>query len=68
MGTNVRMDKTEVKKVNLIYPDLSYQIIGILFHVYNTLGYGLQERAYQKAIAIALKESGLIFHGRSTRP
>ena len=44
-----------------MYPELSYQIIGILFDVYNTLGYGHNERAYQRAVATALKSSGLKF-------
>lgn len=44
-----------------MYPELSYQIIGILFEVYNTLGYGYQERYYQKAIAALLKSLGIKF-------
>jgi GxxExxY protein len=34
----------------IIYKDLSYKIVGILFEVYNELGYGYQERYYEKAI------------------
>lgn len=34
----------------IIHKDLSYKIIGILFDVYNTLGYGYQEKYYEKAI------------------
>ena len=34
----------------LIYPELSYKIVGILFKVYNQLGGGYQEKYYQKAI------------------
>ena len=45
----------------ILYPQLSYQIIGILFDVYNDLGTGYQERYYQKAIASLLKEAGLLF-------
>lgn len=46
-------------RTDLLYPELSYQIIGILFDVYNQLGYGLAEKTYQKAIAAALKETKL---------
>jgi len=46
---------------NLIYPKLSYQIVGILFSVHNELGYGLREETYQKAIASALKNKGIPF-------
>ncbi len=34
----------------VIYKDLSYQVVGILFEVYNDLGYGYQEKYYEKAI------------------
>lgn len=46
---------------NLIYSDLSYQIIGILYDVYNTVGFGHPEKYYQKAIAIALKTQKIKF-------
>ncbi len=46
---------------DLIFPELSYQIIGIIFDVYNKLGYGHKESVYQKAIAISLKDCGLSF-------
>lgn len=34
----------------VIYKELSYEIIGILFEVYNDLGYGYQEKYYERAI------------------
>ena len=34
----------------LIHPELSYKIIGVLYAVYNQLGGGYQEKYYQKAI------------------
>jgi len=37
--------------INLIYPELSYKIVGVLFDVYNDLGYGYQEKYYEKGIA-----------------
>lgn len=33
----------------LIYKDLSYQLVGTAFKVYNSLGFGLQEKYYQRA-------------------
>jgi GxxExxY protein len=53
--------KKELKRKDLIYPELSYQIVGILFEVYNQLGPGYHERYYQKAIATALKDCNLPF-------
>lgn len=42
-----------------MYPELSYEIVGILFTVYNNLGYGYQEKYYQRAIATELKKANL---------
>lgn len=41
----------------LIYADLTYQIRGAIFNVYNTLGYGHKEQVYQKALEKELKET-----------
>ena len=46
MHSNNNPDK---EKSHLIYPDLSYRVIGILFNVFNELGYGYPEKYYQKA-------------------
>ncbi|TAL63157.1 MAG: GxxExxY protein [Bacteroidetes bacterium] len=50
-----------VRKDDLLYPELSYQIVGILFEVYNTLGYGYLEKYYQKAIAALLRKLKINF-------
>jgi len=33
----------------IIYKDLSFKLIGIAYKVYNSLGFGLQEKYYQRA-------------------
>jgi len=38
----------------LIHPELSYEVRGVLLHVYNTLGPMLKEEYYEQAIAIGL--------------
>lgn len=43
----------------LVYPELSYKIVGVLFTVYNSLGYGYQEKYYQRAIAKELEKAQL---------
>lgn len=62
------MEKKLLKREDLIYPELSYQIIGILFDVHNKLGYGFSEKTYQNAIAAALKNSGLRFQEQVYAP
>ena len=43
----------------LVYPELSYKIIGIAFKVFNDLGYGHQEKYFQRAMAIELGKDGI---------
>jgi len=50
-----------VKRGDLIYPELSYEIIGCAFDVHNELGSGLRESDYQKAMAISLTKKGIPF-------
>lgn len=57
-----------LKREDLVYPELSYQIIGILFDVYNKLGFGNSEKVYQRAVAIALKNAGLKFREQAYFP
>jgi len=48
-------------KSDLIYPDFSFKIIGILFDVYNELGFGYQEKYYQRAIASVFSKNKIKF-------
>ena len=57
-----------LKREDLIYPELSYQIIGILFEIYKELGSGYQERYYQKVVATELKRCGLKFKEQVSVP
>lgn len=45
----------------MVYPNLSYKIIGVIFDVFNELGYGYQEKYYQKAIAKSLTKLKLLY-------
>lgn len=49
----------------VVYPELSYQIIGIVFEVFNDLGFGYQERVYQKALENAFSNIGIKFIAQS---
>ncbi len=50
-----------INNSSLVLPELSYQIVGILFDVNNSIGYGHLERVYQGAVAEALKANKLKF-------
>lgn len=41
-----------LKRDDLIYPELSYEIIGCAYQVLNKLGPGHSEKAYQKGLSI----------------
>lgn len=45
----------------LVYPELSYQIMGILFDVHNRLGGGFEEKYYQRAVEKLLKLNKINF-------
>ncbi len=55
------MVNARLKRKDILYPELSYQIVGVLFEVYNNLGPGYQERYYQKAIASLLETLKISF-------
>lgn len=46
---------------DLVYPELSYQIMGLLFDVHNQLGGQFQEKHYQRAVEKALQSSKIKF-------
>ena len=50
-----------IRKDDLIYPDLSYKIIGCAFEVFNELGGGHKENIYQKALSVSYKSQFLNF-------
>ena len=54
-------NKPVIKKEDLIYPELSYKIVGVLFEVFNELGYGYKEIHYQRAISKLFKDLGVTF-------
>ncbi len=51
----------QVHRQDIVYPELSYRIVGCAYEVYNELGFGHAEKVYQKALSIAFKKSGLEF-------
>jgi GxxExxY protein len=51
----------ELKRNDLVYPELSYQLIGCAYEVFNELGYGHHEKYYQKSYALTLKSKSFSF-------
>lgn len=47
------------KREDLIYPELSYQLVGVMYDVHNQLGGGLKEKTYEQTIRVALESKGL---------
>lgn len=45
----------------VLYPELSYQITGSLFDVYNQIGYGHKEVVYQRALASEFSKRKIIY-------
>jgi len=48
---------------DVVYPELSFKIIGAAFSVFNELGWGLSEKQYQQALAKELTDLGISFKG-----
>jgi GxxExxY protein len=44
----------------LVYEELSYQIRGALYEVYNTLGTGFREETYKLAVVAELEQRGVL--------
>ena len=44
-----------LKRKDLVYPELSYKIVGAAFKAFNEVGFGRSEKFYQKAFAQEMK-------------
>lgn len=53
------MQSNNTKEV--VYPELSYKIVGCAYEVYNSLGKGFPEKYYQEALAVELRSKGILF-------
>ena len=50
-----------VKRDDLLFPELSFQLNGILFDISKHLGGGHREEYYERAVRIALQEARIPF-------
>ena len=53
--------KPQIRRNDLVYPELSYEIIGYAYEVWDELGPGHLEKVYQKSFAIVLRNNNRKF-------
>lgn len=56
------------RKKDLIYPELSYTIVGCAFEVWNILGPGHSEKTYQEAMEVMFKEKNIRYKSQLYAP
>ena len=56
-----RMDKSHEYKEKILYPQLSYRVMEVVFEVHNTLGPGFLESLYEEALSYELALRGIPF-------
>jgi len=49
----------QLARGELLFKDLTYEIIGAFYAVYNALGYGFLESVYRNALVVELQRRGL---------
>jgi len=50
-----------IDMADLIFPELSYKIMGLLFEVHNRLGGSFEEKYYQRSVERLLKQNNIQF-------
>ncbi|MBU4298840.1 GxxExxY protein [Patescibacteria group bacterium] len=60
--------KKILRRKDLLYPELSYKIIGCAFDVYNELGSGQNEKCYQKGLGKSFSKNNMKFKEQTACP
>ena len=50
-----KLKENKLIGAKVVYPELSYEIVGLLYDVHNQLGNRYQEKYYQRAVEVKLK-------------
>ncbi len=58
----------KIRKPDLLFPELSYKIVGVLFTVYKELGSDLLEKHYQRAIGLEFSKQKIAFNEQTPVP
>lgn len=57
-----------IKRTDLVYPELSFIIVGCAYEVFNELGPGHTEKIYQRALAAVFEEKKIVFKEQEYYP
>jgi GxxExxY protein len=57
----MKTDNKKVKNQDLLYPELSYQVVGAIYEVWKKLGQAFKESVYQKALIEEFKDRNISF-------
>jgi len=68
MRTLTSSPRMDTDSRGLIQEELSGNVIGIFYEVYNELGHGFLESVYEQALSIALGEQGIFFERQVAIP
>ncbi|KKW10972.1 MAG: hypothetical protein UY50_C0023G0018 [Parcubacteria group bacterium GW2011_GWA2_49_9] len=61
MNTNLQIPANKKKEVGLLYPDLSFDVVGLCYKVHNEVGKFAREKQYADLLEQKLKEAGIIY-------
>lgn len=62
------MTISTVKRTDLVYPELSFIIVGCAYEVFNELGPGHTEKIYQRAMAAVFEGKKIVFKEQEYYP
>jgi len=60
--------KAAVRKSDVLYPELSYAVVGAIYEVWKELGPAFKESAYQKALVEEFTQKGIPFESQKVIP
>jgi len=59
---------TQLRRNDLVYPELSYKIVGCAYELFNQIGHGHLEKVYQKGFAAMLRTENISFQQELYHP
>ncbi len=65
MNANGREEDLGAGGAELLHRELVYKIVGCVLEVHKTLGHGLREKTYERALCIEFRLQGILFSQQS---